>query len=429
MILLGAGASVPFGIPAMYDFTLLFENSLSLEEKKFVESMKNSLQKSSLLMGFHSTYDLETLMAFLSDVSEERSLKPISLVTANHLVYNKLDIQELRRQHKDLAKKILNALEYLILKKCMSPVDFGIKEGSFMFLDKFYRPLFSILNGQKLPAAVDREGFPKVGTVFSANWDVCFKYWINQCTSFNLIDGTITGKDGNPLFDVNNFSRRLESPHHNGTFIHVPLHGSLDLIKTSLPKGYGQKTVIYKIPDIHGYYKSAENLENMLIAYPFEGIGYKEAIKSPFLDLLYILRKAMGIEKRFLFIIGYSLRDPSIGSVIEEVLGNKCSDGDLFPLSKNIEERYKEADKSRFKTVILTKDANKLYQKLNDMGYEMLSQSFFPIEVEFPSVLNSETESINPNFENDYISVLEKILNELKRIQIVPENREIKHFL
>jgi len=430
MILLGAGASVPFGIPAMYDFTLQFERGLNSDEKRFVEAIKESLQKSNSTIGFHLTYDLETLMAFLSDVSEERSSKPISVVTANHLVYNKLNIYDVKKRDRDLAKRILTSLKYLILKKCMYPIDFGIRERTFMFLDKFYRPLLSILNGAKLPDFNIRTRFYNVQRVFSTNWDVCFKYWVNQCTQFNLSDGTKLGKDGNPLFDLTDVSKRLENrpPEADRTFVHLPLHGSLDLIKSTMPKGYGQTTLIYKIPDIHSYYKSEENLKNMLIAYPFEAIGYNEAVKSPFLDLLYLLRETMQREN-FLFIIGYSLRDPSVGSVIEEVLSNKCSNGKIFPLSSNIKERYKEANKSSFKTVIFTKDANKLYKKLEEMDYEMLSQTFFPVEIEFPRVLDTDSNIVNPKFETEYTSVLEKILAELKQIKLVPENTELSNFL
>jgi hypothetical protein len=97
----------------------------------------------------------------------------------------------------------------------------------------------------------------------------------------------------------------------------------------SRPKGLGAYKDIQKVPDPIGYFENKpSNLKNVFTIYPLEAIGYEESVKSPYLDLLNHFKAVLRREDR-VFIIGYSLRDPTIGSIFEEVIAERMRNGQI----------------------------------------------------------------------------------------------------
>jgi len=89
VILLGAGASVPFGIPDMKGFVDGFEKYLSsIDEQNlcdFLEEIENALQNSQRLIGTKIEFDLESLMIVLQDLTSKD--RPISIPTLAFMIY------------------------------------------------------------------------------------------------------------------------------------------------------------------------------------------------------------------------------------------------------------------------------------------------------------------------------------------------------
>jgi len=161
-----------------------------------------------------------------------------------------------------------------------------------------------------------------------------------------------------PVFSVKKFDSSSKG------FVYVPLHGSLDLIRITRPKGAGVYEDILKIPDPVRYFRDKpENIRNIFMIYPLEAIGYEESIKSPYLDMLNNLRESLR-KKGIVFIIGYSLRDPTIGSVFEEVIAEKIRQGSISPLSEDLDSRKKEIADHQFKIIVLNPNPEKLMENL-----------------------------------------------------------------
>jgi hypothetical protein len=236
--------------------------------------------------------------------------------------------------------------------------------------------------------------------------------------NFLISDGTEMDKQSIPVLNLDNY----RPPSEKG-FGYIALHGSLDLVKQSRPKGSGAYNEINKIHDPIIYFSdNVEVLQNLFIIYPLEAIGYEESVKSPYLDMLNIFKKAFD-DENVIFIIGYSLRDPTIGSILEEIIVNKIRKGDLKPLSDDLEKRKTQAQENTFKLIVFTTDAKKLKERLENQGMVNLSSTFIPIECRFPTIFNFENpKELNPNFKLEYSKLLNKVVEDLLIIQHLRED-------
>ncbi len=78
MILFGAGSSIPFDIPGMAEFTKIFCEEYS--GNVLIIDIKNALHESEGIVGISLSFDLETLLSVLNDLSGTIR-KPISVPT------------------------------------------------------------------------------------------------------------------------------------------------------------------------------------------------------------------------------------------------------------------------------------------------------------------------------------------------------------
>jgi hypothetical protein len=246
MILLGAGSSVPLGIPGMEGFVTRFLNQGILlwpDLNECVSSIKDAIDESATAIGFRLTFDLETLLAVLSDLSGNAKKKPISILTATLLLKESLNIEKARLKYSDKATLTLDRLREFIFSECMQPIENGKEKGNFGTLDWFYGPLMTLLN---------RTGLENIQAplrnIYSTNWDLCFKTWMDY-TNTPISDGVGTDKQSFPVFDVTEFDRDATRTKY------VALHGSLDLVEVSRPKGSGIYKDIQKISDPLGYFQ------------------------------------------------------------------------------------------------------------------------------------------------------------------------------
>ena len=410
MILFGAGSSVPFGIPGMAEFTLRF-----LEENRdlsaFIRRIRKSIMKSEEMIGVSFPFDLETLLSVLNDLSGITDKKPISLPTASLLLAEGKKFKAAQKEYGEKALQALDRLVRFIFDVCMKPVKKGQKEGNFRHLNNFYGPLMTVLN--RRPLEVIQSPIKKI---YSTNWDLCFKTWADY-VNLPINDGTVLDDQSLPVFSVKKFDSESRG------FIYVPLHGSLDLIKIVRPKGAGAYEDILKIPDPIRYFEDKpENIRSIFMIYPLEAVGYEESVKSPYLDMLNNLRETLRHEST-VFIIGYSLRDPTIGSIFEEVIAEKIRQGSISPLSQDLDSRKKEIAQHQFKIIVMNPNPEELMENLKK-SYTNLLQTFVPVRIRFPQTSDS-------NFSEKYEAVLRKLIVDLQIIGYLNEShlRSIKEVL
>lgn len=399
MILLGAGSSVPFDIPGMTGFTELF---LSKHEEtyKVIAIIKDAIGKSKNVVGIEFSFDLETLLSVLNDLAGVKPQKPISVPTACLLIGENLNIKGARDKYGSEASQALEKLTAFIFSKCMQPIRKGKEVGNFSSLDRFYGPLLTVLNKTGLENIQN-----SIRNVYSTNWDICFKTWADYA-GIPINEGIDIDKQSFPVLDMGKYERNYSG------FRYMPLHGSLDLVKMTRYKGEGNYNDIFKMPDALRYFEGrTDTIRDVFIIYPLEAIGYEESIKSPYLDMLNYFRSSLrATEENVVFIIGYSLRDPTIGSIFEEVIAERIRNDDLAPLSKDLDARRTQSSERRFKIIVINPKPDRLVENLGKQFNNNLLQTFIPIKLEFPRVESHD-------FEEKYSEILLQLIESLVHVR------------
>lgn len=406
MILFGAGSSVPFDIPGMAGFTEQFmeENS---DISEFILTIRDAISKSEETIGVSFSFDLEALLSVLNDLSGTTKEKPISILTASVLLNQSLDLKGARKKFGDEASSTFDKLREFIFNRCMQPIKKGSQEGNYEFLDRFYGPLMTVLNAAGLTTI---QGSTK--KIYSTNWDLCFKTWVDY-VNIAINDGIYIDKQGYPVLNVEKFHIDTDG------FNYVPLHGSLDLIQISRPKGGGTYKDILKISDPIRYFEGQPaNMRSVFMIFPLEAVGYEESIKSPYIDMLDAFRSSLRMEST-VFVIGHSLRDPTIGSIFEEVLTERIRKGDLNLLSDDLDSRKDGVLKHALKIVVINPTPDKLIENLEKQSHTNLSQTFVPIRIEFPKLSDKD-------FSEKYANTLSQLIIELHDMDYLnPSNTQL----
>ena len=413
MILLGAGSSVPFEIPGMLGFTENFKEHIESKDNddfnNLLSKIEESISKSEEILDISLSFDLEMLLSILTDLSGAIGGKPITIPTSSFLIYHHFDhIGNARKEYGSNSLSLLNLLRDFIFKICIDPIEKGKNEGNFHFLDHFYGPLMTILNQADLSNIQ-----PIIGNIFSTNWDLCFKTW-SDYMNITINDGTAIDNQSYPFLNLEKFAEIHEK--RGIGFNYVPLHGSHDFIHIERPKGSGTYQDIQKISDSIGYFQNnPDNIKNIFMIYPLEAVGIEESIKSPYLDMVYSFKRTLEREEDVI-VIGYSMRDPTIGSIFEEVIAKRIRQGHIKPLSSDIYQRRTEAHEHKLNIIVINRNPKKLFENMEKLGYINLSKTFIPIEVEFPKITDLE---FNKKYREELIKMIAGLL-EIKYIN--PDN-------
>lgn len=396
MILLGAGSSVPFGIPAMAKFVALFkEDSHTHDDPKaleLLERIESSLRNSEALAGTHITFDLESLLVVLEDLVYAN--RPISTPTFIFVLYllnlkereiGAYNIDDIRRTYGGTSEKLLRSLQEFVFRLCLQPIKIGERKGDFAFLDRFYGPLFALL---------DNLGSRPENTkwVFTTNWDTCIKQWLGY-TNQSLEDGTKLDNQGQPVLDAytgwsaGSQTRKI-----------VPLHGSLDLIKKSRVVSGGSYEDIHKVTNPEIYFEGNPNeIRKTFMIYPLEAIGFEQSIRSPYIDMLYQLKTILR-QENCVFVVGFSLRDPTIASIFEEVLRERAQKGDWRPINENADlpleksDNLEELKRMHLKIFAIGSSPQNVRKNLIEHGYTNIGSALIPIRTTFPEMISPSNE-------------------------------------
>lgn len=394
MILLGAGFSVPFGIPAMRQFVLNFKTSIAEDPAltDFINSIESALDNSERLIGTKIAFDLESLMVVLQDLVAAEN-KPISaptfalllhLIIQKQMAVGQYNTANIRRTFGERAEKSLDRLRKFIFETCIKPISLGTERGSFQFLDLLYTPLFALLGNGDFRS-------PRTQWIFTTNWDLCIRQWLDYALrGISVEDGIVLDVHREPVFSISGWkdsgdvSRKI-----------VPLHGSLCLMKKTKIVHDGAYEEIHKVSAPEIYFKgNPSEIANALMLFPLEAVGYEQSVRSPYLDMLSLLKQRL-LSESDIYIVGFSLRDSTIASIFEEVLRERARRGDWQPTSiqrtSNLaEEKHKRFKEMQMRVFLITSSPEETISNLRQRGYLNLANALIPIKATFPEVVEND---------------------------------------
>lgn len=376
MILLGAGSSVPFGIPDMKAFVELFKKEVTStrpELQSLLSAIEQAMNGSERLIGSKIEFDLESLMVVLQDLAK-RNGEPISAPTfalTLYLVSDKgksvetYNVENVRKTFGTKAKELLSLLQSHISTQCMRPINIGKKSlASFSFLDMLYGPLFVVLSFGNIRSSITTKW------IFTTNWDLCLKQWL-EYARMSFQDGVGLDTYRKPVLDVQNGWK--DEPTDGSSKV-VPLHGSLDLIRRTRYVSGKPYEEIHKLDDPETYFRnSSEEISKAFIIYPLEAVGYDQSVRSPYLDMLGLLKQVLRNES-VVFVVGFSFRDSTIASIFDEI----------------VRERAQLGREKDLKIVLISSSPRTIIDNLNRQGFENISRALIPIELIFPNVIDTD---------------------------------------
>jgi len=375
----------------MREFVDMFKKDLEIGEaftlSDLLGQIELALSNSEMLVGSKIQFDLESLMVVLQDLDANKD-NPISaptfafmlhLITQKNKEIGTYNIENVRKTFGKRAKKLLDRLRKFIFKLCMKPIGIGQKNrGGFFFFDLLYGPLFILLGDRDIRSGRTR-------WVFTTNWDLCIKQWL-EYASLEFEDGTNLDRQRKPVLSPS--SGWIKG---SDTRKIVPLHGSLDLIKKLRPVSGGFYEEIYKVTAPETYFKgNPSEIAKAFMIYPLEAVGYEQSVKSPYLDMLNLLKEVLRSEP-VIFVIGFSFRDSTIASIFEEVLRERAERGDWQPVTKksNLQEmEIKTLSEMRLKVVLIDSSPQRVINNLARLGYVNIERALIPIQVSFPDMMS-----------------------------------------
>ena len=330
--------SIPFGIPTMHQFTELFEKKIinseefSPDKRETYFKIKKGAEKAEF------TFDLELLMSILNDLMNPTSR--LTIPTINFLLNEgeeNLEPKKIGEDYKEIAASLYNILIDFIKQTIVMPFNM---DGIYEILDLVYFPIFGLLG---FKGEVSNPPQPSLRKIFTTNWDFTLREWMKYRNLY-FDDGARLNKQGELSFDVKNS--------WSGNEYHIiPLHGSIDLEITE------KKRVTGIVRDINKVTGEKSVASNPFIIYPLEAVGYESTVKSPYFDLMIRLRQILETDP-YIFVIGFSFRDPTISSIFEDVFRERHRRGDWIPLEGEFEERKEKFKENSPRMKFLIMDSN-----------------------------------------------------------------------
>jgi hypothetical protein len=347
LLFLGAGASAPFGIPTMSGFLILFDKQFE------VSVIYNDAKRI-----FGKECDLEVLMTVIEDLSKPKDdlFRVISPQTAFFLLSEKEELTKyLNEETRTEAKRLLDEMKCVIRNECLQAIGkdsriVDVFDYFFSSLDResqLFHPGASHWDGMEI--GQNQMVLPSPLSIFTTNYDTCLEVYFNR-KQIDFTRGIVT-KYGEDILDVSSYN----SSQAKSTKI-FKLHGSIDLFSSKgqirqLKAAGSQKTFL---GDECGEYS---------IRWPIEFGGYRHVIESPYLDLFRLLRDTAN-EDKWWFIIGFSFRDRTICSILNDILGLK-------------------ARRDRPNVFLIDNHQEPIIKRLEAWGYPSLAETICPIETEF----------------------------------------------
>jgi hypothetical protein len=353
LLFLGAGASMPFGVPTMLGFVNLFDKEVG-----------NSPLYKDLKVVFGENCDLEVLMTVIEDLSKspQELFRAISPQTAFFLLQKERKDAD-RYINEDSSRKesdeLLTKIKTIIRRECNKAVSNDSK------ILEVYNDFFTFLAEERKGMSSSTWGATQVGPstqgfilptdlrIFTTNYDQCIETYFNR-KEVDFCRGIIS-RYGDSVFDVDSYE---SLPAQNMPCKIYKLHGSVDLFQK------GDKIRRFEVPRTEEPFLVKEYGDESM-RWPIEFGGYRHIIESPYLDLFRRLRDTAK-EKSWWIVVGFSFRDRTICSILNDVLRLKPK-------------------RERPNVLLLNRHTQPVIERLENWNYQALVDTIYPIEVEFGS--------------------------------------------
>lgn len=306
-------------------------------------------------------------MSILNDLRNPSSR--LTVPTVNFLLdqgEKKFEPEKIQEDYKEISVSLHKTLIDFIKETIIAPFNM---EGIYEILDLVYFPIFGLLG---FTGEVFNPPQPPLKNIFTTNWDYTIREWMKYRNLY-FDDGAKLNGQGDLSFDVKN------SWSGNEYYI-IPLHGSIDFEVTE------RKKITGKVRDINKVTGKKAVASNPFIIYPLEAVGYEDTVKSPYFDLMIKLRQVLETSS-YIFVIGFSFRDPTISSIFEDVFRERHKKGDWIPLEGDFEERKEKFKENNPKMKFLLMDSNpkQVLKNIERQGFFNISKACLPIKIDLPS--------------------------------------------
>jgi len=300
MLFLGAGASKPFGIPTMREFTqaILEDSTIDQQSQRILGSTFSRLNE----FGFKDP-DIEAIMDVLT---AKQDLSKAKLSIGPRVI--EFDERNVTPEPNDAARRTLTKIEELIESRCA--------KANFKLSDEYYQKFFENVPAGRMGTS---RGWLPMGYqhVFTTNYDLCIDRYLRRHPCEN---GFLDSGYGRVFVGIWS---------NDNVWTLCKLHGSIDWYEVE-----GRVTQLTVVPSESLY---AERIEGRRMVYP---ASEKYALRSPYAECLFYLRQRLRTEQ-FCLVVGYSFRDAPINNAFIDAL--KFNDRlRIFLLAPRAEVQAKE---------------------------------------------------------------------------------------
>ncbi len=357
LVLLGAGASKPIGVPTTFEFPGVLRDRLHAQFEGPVRAFWDLCETT-----FGQTLDLETLLTFFDDCSRphDQFVQSISPVTGR-LIYENPNVVSILRE--SIEKGSFKAASDMIrdaLREIMIP----IQEERVRLALSIYDRFFYLLSRNRPSSYKTGDGaavFPnEVLSIFTTNYDKFVEVYLNRRRV--RYESGVVRVTGQNLFDFKRFDVNRSQVEV------VKLHGSIDWYRTASRNIIEWDFPITKRAEFGKYPAPlGDGIREEILLYPTEHGGDRRLLLSPYADMYELLRTRFKQEDTVI-VVGFSFRDERLASLMDDVL------------------RWSEG--SPKKILFVDPRSEKIKQDLEQRGYTALAQKLklYPIPLDHPNL-------------------------------------------
>jgi len=294
VIFLGAGASVPLGLPTMVDLSERFEETISSD----VRLVQHLLKAKGAIRRNRFSYDVESLYTYLLGCSDPCA----SLEKAGPYAASKCRTQPISKiRRSGISEKIRERLEEHLIKNCYLGQEYEKRRITNMF-NRFFAKISGVNDWEH--SEPDWNG--KIFEVFTTNYDNAIELYGSEVGQMPFTGYTKT----------QNGKVRFVPEQYDSTPAKIKLykiHGSVELslleddsiIAAEPPKSPGEK------------HEGKSIIGKVMVYGP-----NKSLIAEPYFELLAHLKKRL-TDAHECFVVGYSFRDPWINQIFRDVVNHR----------------------------------------------------------------------------------------------------------
>lgn len=302
LIFIGAGGSVPFGIPTMTELVKAFEGQLDkkpLALRNFYEDLKNRLVN-------YQGYDIEALITVLQDVIALDQV-PMNVLSRPSIHYftkgsiNQIferDLKQLRK-NQPRAIKLLAEVKRFIARCCV------IREKKFDIYDGFFGSILT-RGGFILQNAIKAGGhLSEECAIFTTNYDqVLEAYWKSRGFNYEC------GQKQNEILDISHKNAELfSSPGYPKI---LKLHGSINWYVDQ----YQNMRWMTEVAESGKQTLMGDEVAEELLIYP---VHEKYTFREPFYAMFHHLKEYL-LHANRCYVVGYSFRDEDILGIFHDAM-------------------------------------------------------------------------------------------------------------